>query len=384
MSRIRILQFITPAGFYGAERWVLALANNVDPGRMLCDLAVTEEGAEQDLSVADQYPARAGRVHRLKMQGRFDWNVIRKLEEVIRHRRIEVIHTHGYKSDILGLIAARRTGIKCVSTPHGFSGKVGWKLGTFIRLGIFALRFFDGVAPLSSELMNDMQRFKVPSDRLRMIRNGVDLLEIQPHMLSQNEVGDRRQNKRIGYIGQMIPRKGLPDLLDAFDKIYNTDSTLRLILVGDGPQRAELEGLARTLRGGEAIEFLGYRADRLALLSSFDLFVMTSSLEGIPRCLMEAMAVGVPCVAYNIPGVDKLIEDQVTGRLVEWGDTVSLASACMEILENPAIGEVLAQNARRQVESLYSARRMAEEYDTFFRELLGGKRWQSSKSRRVG
>src|SRR5690554_5519410 len=147
---MRVLQFITPAGFYGAERWVLALANNIDKEHVVCDLAVTREGPAQDLALAEYYPTDSGQqVHYLDMKGRFDPSVVKQLCQVIRDREIDVIHTHGYKSDILGLIAARRTGIPCVSTPHGFSGKVGLKLSAFIKVGTFMLRYFDQVVPLS-------------------------------------------------------------------------------------------------------------------------------------------------------------------------------------------------------------------------------------------
>ena len=137
MKDLRILQFITPAGFYGAERWVMALANNIDQEHVTCDLAVTRESASQDLTVAELYPGTAGKVHYLEMSGRFDFRVVKQLCDVIRERRIDVIHTHGYKSDILGLLAAKKSGIRCVSTPHGFSGKVGFKLATFIKIGTY-------------------------------------------------------------------------------------------------------------------------------------------------------------------------------------------------------------------------------------------------------
>ena len=135
MANIRVLQFITPSGFYGAERWVLALANNVKPDAVACDLAVSDEGHGQDLSVARYFPENAGAVYKIKMKNRFDVFVIHRLSQIIREHKIDIVHTHGYKSDIIGLIAARRTGIRCISTPHGYSGNVGWKLAAFIRLG---------------------------------------------------------------------------------------------------------------------------------------------------------------------------------------------------------------------------------------------------------
>lgn len=370
MAKIRVLQFITPAGFYGAERWVIALANNIDHDKVVCDLAVSKESEQQDLSVATHYPEDAGMVHYLPMRGRFDWRVIDQLVRVIRERQIQVIHTHGYKSDILGLLAARRAGITCVSTPHGFSGNVGFKLATFIRIGTFMLRYFDAVVPLSEELVEDMQRFSVPKAKTRFIRNGVDLKEIDAALLALPERKTERAEKVIGFIGQMIPRKGVQHLLHAFDRLYQNDTSLRLQLLGDGTQRPELERIAAELPSHDAIAFLGFRSDRLELLADFSLFVMTSSLEGIPRCMMEAMAVGIPVVAFDIPGVDQLIEHEVTGLLAPLGDVAALAESCRRVLTEPELAAKLTQKARQKIDDLYSARRMASEYETLFAQLL--------------
>lgn len=370
-TKLRVLQFITPAGFYGAERWVLALANNINQDDVSCDLAVTRESADQDLSVAEYYPANHNQqVHYLDMKGRFDIRVVAELCRVIRRRRIDVIHTHGYKSDILGFIAARRTGIACVSTPHGFSGKVGFKLAAFIRIGTHTLRYFDQVAPLSEELMDDMKRFKVPESKTTFIRNGVDLREIDAALAGLPEHKNTGTDSRIiGFIGQLIPRKGLPDLIEVFDQLYQQDSALCLQLLGDGSQKAELEHQVAGLSSVNAVKFMGFRSDRLELLSKFSLFVMTSSLEGIPRCMMEAMAVGVPVVAYDIPGVDQLVEHRKTGLLAPLGDRAALAAHCREVLENPVLAGTLSRNARQQVHERYSAARMANEYEALFRTL---------------
>lgn len=371
MHKIRVLQFITPAGFYGAERWVIALANNADREQLVCDLAVTQESPHQDLSVATCYPREAGEVHYLPMRGRFDFRVVNQLVEVIRKRKIDIIHTHGYKSDILGLLAARRAGIQCVSTPHGFSGKVGLKLATFIRIGTFMLRYFDRVVPLSEELVADMARFNVPAHKTVFIRNGVDLKEVDGTLAAlPPQASAANQERIIGFIGQMIPRKGVHHLLQAFDQLHRHNGDLRLQLLGDGAQRAELQAMAAAMPSGDAVEFLGFRSDRLELLSRFTLFVMTSSLEGIPRCMMEAMAVGIPVVAFDIPGVDQLVEHEVTGLLAPYGDVDALVACCQRVLDDPALALQLARNARQKIDQVYSARRMASEYEALFRQLL--------------
>lgn len=374
MGKLRVLEFITPAGFYGAERWVIALANNSNYDKVICDLAVTQESPDQDLSVAEYYPKEAGEVHYLKMNGRFDFRAVRQLVDIIKKRNIQVIHTHGYKSDILGLLAARIAGIKCVSTPHGFSGNVGFKLGAFIRIGTFMLRYFDSIVPLSEELIADMKRFNVPEGKTKFIRNGVDLKEIDHALIELNKLTANERvisdQKIVGFIGQLIPRKGIGDLLDVFDKLHATHKTTCLQLLGDGRQREELQHKASQLVSVNSIQFLGFRSDRLALLSNFSLFVMTSSLEGIPRCMMEAMAVGIPIVAYDIPGVDQLVEHNVTGLLAPFGDKEALLEYCKMLLDDRELVTRLTENARNKIDHLYSAGRMAEEYELLFRDLI--------------
>lgn len=371
MKQIRVLQFITPSGFYGAERWVLALANNIDNQKVVCDIAVSDEGGGQDLSVAKLYPKSAGETHYVKMQGRFDIRSVFKLAKIIKERNIDVIHTHGYKSDILGLLAAKLAGIKCVSTPHGFSNQVNFKLATFIKIGSFMLRYFNAVVPLSEELMADMERLNVPKKKTHFIRNGVDLKEIDQTIANLKDDGSESQDEKIiGFIGQMIPRKGVPDLLDVFEALTKKHSNLKLWLLGDGVQRAELEEKASSMSCSNSVEFLGFRDDRLELLKKFDLFVMTSSLEGIPRCMMEAMAVGVPIAAYDIPGVDQLVDQGETGLLAPHGDKKALENACDQILQDETLSDQLADAARKKVKAVYSAERMANEYYDIYNQLL--------------
>ncbi|PAV27041.1 glycosyltransferase [Tamilnaduibacter salinus] len=371
MRPLRILQFITPAGFYGAERWVLALVNNLDSEHVTPFLAVTDEGGGQDLTFLDYWPGDKGEISRIAMNGRFDWRAIDRLSRVIRDRKIDVLHTHGYKSDIVGWMAARKAGIPCVSTPHGFPTSAGLKMRLFIGAGSFLLRYFNAVAPLSEALQRDMQRLKVPAERTRMIQNGVDLKEIDEALASDVGEHDLRTPGcfTIGYIGQMIPRKGLRHLLSAFDRFHAKYPESQLVLVGDGGERSELEALAQSMASGQAIHFAGFRADRLRLLRQFDVFAMTSALEGIPRCMMEAMAVGTPVVAYDIPGVDLLIEQGVTGLSVQHGDDDGLSQCFETVLEDSRAASARAEAARQLIEEQYSARRMALEYEQVFREL---------------
>jgi glycosyltransferase involved in cell wall biosynthesis len=319
--------------------------------------------------VVNKYRQNFGDAFEIPMKNRFDPGIINKLVALIKKRDIDIIHTHGYKSDILGIIAARKAGIKCVVTPHGFENARDPKLRFFIWLGSRAMRFADRVVPLSPKLMDDVRQMGIKEKKLIYIQNGADLSEIEEQRQSRESLGSINGEKRIGFIGQLISRKNIFDIMDIFDTLSAKHSDIRLVLIGDGEQRAELESYAEQLDSSPKIEFLGFRDDRLELLQSFDLFVMTSTLEGIPRCLMEACAMGVPVAAYNIPGIDQLITHEKTGLLATPGDKKTLALYWEKLLFNRQAAMVLAENARQYVHIHYSAQRMAREYLDLFEQL---------------
>jgi glycosyltransferase involved in cell wall biosynthesis len=368
-KNIHILQFICPTGFYGAERWILALARHLPKGQIRCDLAVTLESNSKDLELVKKYRQYYGEAFEIPMSNRFDISIIKKLVSLIKERDIDIIHTHGYKSDILGVIAARKAGIKCIVTPHGFENVKDPKLRLFIWLGCKAMGYADRVVPLSPQLMDDSRGMGVKEEKLHYIQNGVDLSEVEEQRHLENPLKQADGEKRIGFIGQLISRKNIFDILDIFDNLSTKHNNIRLILVGDGDQRSKLETYAENLASYAKIDFIGFRDDRLELLQSFDLFVMTSSLEGIPRCLMEACAMGVPVAAYDIPGIDQLITHEITGLLATLGDTKTLSLYWEKLLFDNQYAMDLAENARQYVQSHYSAQRMADEYSELFSHL---------------
>jgi glycosyltransferase involved in cell wall biosynthesis len=365
-TKRNVLQFICPTGFYGAERWVLALAKHLEPEITTCDLAVTMEPGQKPLELVNEYQKLNLTTHIIDMKNKFDLGAVDRLVTLIREQNIHIIHTHGYKSDIIGVLAARKAKIQCVVTPHGFENAKDFKLKAFIWLGCQSMRFAHKVVPLSQQLMQDVLRIGVKPEKTLYIQNGVDLSEVeaQPIPLRENP-----HKKRIGFVGQMISRKNIRDILDIFDALHKEHSDTELILLGDGDARQSLERHCETLDSKNAITFLGFRDDRLSLLKSFDLFVMTSTLEGIPRCLMEATAAGIPVAAYDIAGIDQLISHEKTGLLAELGDKETLKTYWEKLLYDQAFATEMAENAKQFVYDNYSAQRMAAQYSDLFEEM---------------
>jgi glycosyltransferase involved in cell wall biosynthesis len=361
---LKVLQFICSTAFYGAERWILALCKNTSQEDCIYSLAVTQESENQELELVKQFKVDCGETFSVPMSNKFDYSAVSKLAEIITNNDIDIIHTHGYKSDIIGILAARKAKIPVVVTPHGFENADDIKLRLFIWAGCQALKYATRVVPLSPALMNDVRKFNVPENKLVYIQNGVDLSEVEK--VRDNSVPLNKEKFRIGFIGQMISRKNIKDLLDVFVEIHSKRKDVELVLLGDGDERNTLESYANTLGCKDDIHFLGYRDDRLDYLKSFDIFAMTSTLEGIPRCLMEACAMGIPVVAYNIDGVDQLITHRETGLLATLKNKTELEGLFLEVIDNPDTAKQLGLEAIKFVNSNYAAARMAKEYMELF------------------
>jgi glycosyltransferase involved in cell wall biosynthesis len=369
--KMHILQFICSTGFYGAERWILALCNNTQDPNVTYSLAVTDEVASKNLEIAKHFKRDCGDVFELPMAHKFDYKAVSTLANYITANNIDAVHTHGYKSDVLGVLAAKKAGVPVIVTPHGFENAKDIKLRLFIWLGCQAMKFADHVVPLSPQLVKDCKQYAIKEPQLVYIQNGVDLSEVEK--FKNKPLALTKAKKRIGFIGQMISRKNIIDLLDVFNELHNKMDNVELVLLGDGDSRVSLEEHTQTLESKDDIHFLGYRDDRLDYLKSFDLFVMTSTLEGIPRCLMEACAMETPVAAYDIAGIDQLITHESTGLLAPLGDKAALLLAWEKILQDDDYARQLGKNACDYVNEHYSAKRMADEYTTLFNELLDNK-----------
>lgn len=366
-SRIKVLQLGSPTGLYGAERWILALIRHVDLSRFDMQVAAFRDDPSLEVPLCTEAARLGFKAHIFEVTGRFNLSAVSKLREFIKKKGIHILHTHAYKQDIIGLLATRGTRCKVISTPHGWSREPDFKLWCYEMLNRAVFPFFDAVVPLSEDLYHPLKRFPGMKNRLHLIRNGVDISEIDAVTEVSPEIHRLRASGTfiIGYIGQLIHRKGLDVLLKAVGKLEDSLNWY-LLIVGEGDLKNSLKDLARKLGISDRIHFLGFRKDRLALLKGFDVFVLPSRLEGIPRCLMEAMAANVPVIASDIPGCNDLIIDQETGILFPANDAQALAEKIEEIAANKTFRDTFSRVARGYVEQRFSGTRMADSYSHLY------------------
>jgi sugar transferase (PEP-CTERM/EpsH1 system associated) len=227
---------------------------------------------------------------------------------------------------------------------------------------------------------------RVPPRRVRQIYNGVDTVRFSPA-----EEGTVRPDLPwresesltvIGTVGRLEAVKDVGTLLRAFIELCGRNPAatagLRLLIVGDGSQRGELEKQARLSACGDRIAFLGAREDVPALLRQMDVFVLPSLNEGISNTLLEAMACGLPVIATRVGGNVELIADQETGILVAPGDPDDIGRALATLADDGERRRRVGAAARRRAEREFSLQRMVAEYTALYEGLLGGGRARSA------
>lgn len=300
--------------------------------------------------------------------------VVRHLRAAIQTVRPDVLHTHQ-----VGTLFY--TGLACLIGPtslivHTEHGREKydrrWKTRWLGRLaGRFAARFYC--------LTNDMAEWVgshriVPRWKIRVIRNGIDTdcYRAPGDTASvRASLGIPADAPVIGTVGRLNEIKRQDLLLRAFARLRCPGPAAHLLLVGDGPLRAELEQLAKELGVVDRVHFAGYQDHTPPYLHAMQVFALTSRSEGMPQALLEACVAGVPVVASRVGGIPEVVEHDRTGLLCEPGDEGTLVSALESLLGSPELRRRLAAAAHDRVESAFSVARMAAEYHRDFLELLG-------------
>jgi glycosyltransferase involved in cell wall biosynthesis len=210
-----------------------------------------------------------------------------------------------------------------------------------------------------------------PAAKLRVIPNGVDVDRFcprPPNAELRKLLGLPDGAPTVGIVAALRPEKNHPLFLGAAARVLKAVPQARFLVVGDGPQREELQALARLLAVSDAVHFLGTRSDVPELLALIDVLALTSHMEANPVSILEAMAAGKPVVATRVGSVDRVVQEGRTGRLVSPGNEEELAMRLIELLRDPAAAADLGRAGRQFVVQHASIERMVARYE----ELLSG------------
>jgi L-malate glycosyltransferase len=292
--------------------------------------------------------------------------IVMKAAGLVRADRLDVIHTHRYKENLIGFLLARALRVRRrMTTVHGFpesSGEGRRERGreSFrVRGNYLLLRYgFTQIVAVSEEMKRALtERFRIRPEKVRVIYNGV-----VPGSASGREGETSREGFHIGTVGRLVPIKDFDLFLRLAAELRNRLPHVRLSILGDGPLKGTLQETARALNVADVVEFLPLCLDARPFYRSLDLYVNTSIHEGIPLSLLEAMACETPVVAPKVGGIPEIVTHEREGLLPENRSPASFADACVRILSDEPLRRKMGRAARQRVLEAFSDERMANSY----------------------
>lgn len=354
----KVLSYLAPAlADEGAEVTVLT---SLPPGSGLPEVD-REDRPRGSLTVRRLPTAR------LRFVG--TWLYMRNLRRYLEADPPDLAYVSMLKHDAYVTVGVgRRLGFPVVVRPEGAgaTGDLAWQgRGTLGRRIGDRARRADAVVAISKGVEDELLAAGYRRDRVHRLPNGVPV----PDRAWQRRAGWREAPRAV-YVGRLAPEKGVDTLIEAWGIVRDRWPTAVLTLVGDGPERPALEAGTGKLGLGDAVEFLGARADVEPVLRGADLFVLPSREEGMSVALLEAMALGLPIVATSIPGNRRLIVDFKNGRLAPPDDPPGLARVILEQFAGFDRAFHMSRSARQRVELEFSIGAMARKHLELFRRVV--------------
>lgn len=373
---VRVLELRSVRGTGGGpEKTILMGAAMADPKRAQVTVCYLRDQRDTVFGM-DQRATQAG-VDYVEIPERhsFDPSVWPQLRRMVAERRIDLVHAHDYKTDILALLLAKTTGVAALSTVHGWTGHSKRERLCYYPADKKVLSRFSRLIAVSSEIGRELTRYGADPTRITTVLNGID-----PRQFRRDEslVSAARAALKlgpdevaIGSVGRLEPQKRFDLLLEAFAVVHARRPSTRLFIVGDGSQRDPLDAQIGALGLTESCTLVGHTNDVRPSYHAFDLFVQSSDYEGTPNTVLEAMALETPIVATAAGGTAELVHDGVHGRIVPIGRVDRLIHGMQEALANTSVARKMADRARLRVEGELSFEARVRKVEGIYAEMMG-------------
>ena len=374
ISPIRVSYVIGSLAMGGAETQLVRLVNGLDRSRFTPSIVCLTQGGELEDVLSPDVPViklqgsrAASRPTRSRLMG---MQILAPLVRSLREQRPDVVHAYLPAAYVLGGLAAWLLRVRLiVAGRRGLTSIDVYKAAGWRVLARLANRVID-VYICNSRAVCDFAIAKesIPLKRLRVIPNGIDLPPL--NLPSPLPAEWESEGARAAMVANFIAYKGHRGVLQAVAQVVKIHPSFRLVLIGDGLERAALTNLTRELAISDNVIFGGMRKDAARLLTAFDFTILGSSEEGFPNALMESMASEVPVVSTRVGGVPELVEDGVDGLLVPYGELPAMAAAITWMIEHPQERRRMGKAARRRIAEHFSTERMVTSTQAVYDELL--------------
>lgn len=363
-----ILHLLAPARVGGLERVVQSLAIGQQArGHQVAVAAILD--AEDKAYAFFEPLARAGiPVHRIIAPQRAYLRERRAVRSLLRRINPHVVHSHGYRADVVDSGVVRRLGVATVSTAHGYTGG-HWRNRAYETLQRLSFRRFDAVIAVSEALGKLLRGAGVSSERLHVVPNAfVQIVTPLDRSAARASLGLPAEGFVVGWVGRMIREKGLDVLLDALPFLPDTD--IVVCAIGAGPERQVQEQRAHLLGLGDRIYWAGLLPDAGRYFPAFDVYVISSRTEGLPISLFEAMASQVPIVTASVGGIPQAVTPD-HAVLFEPERSTALALAIQSVHNDGAGAAKRALRARQRLQSTFDTATWISKHEEIYAAAIG-------------
>ncbi len=299
---------------------------------------------------------------------------LKVLWSIAKRERFDLIHTNGYFADIIAVPVARILGMPTISTCHGFISN-DTKLGIYNSLDRTALRFAHKIIAVSKDIKELLVKVGIKDSIVEVIQNSV-AIENDPMILSRSRKQIRsilnlEENEFVlGYVGRLSEEKGIRFLIEAMLLLNEADVPARLLLIGDGPQRLQLERLTEEKSLKKQVIFAGFQSQIEKWLPALDVFVLPSLTEGTPMAMLEAMAQGLPVIASSVGGIPSIIRSGHNGILIQSANAKETAQAICDLRGNQVLRVNLGSEAKKTVQEKFNVADWARKIEAVYLNLL--------------
>lgn len=374
-TKIRILQVLASGAVGGGATHLLSLVGGLDPERFELHVACSNDGPL--LSDLSRYGVRT---YRVAMTQKFNPLAIAQLAAIILREQIDQVHFHGTRAGLAAAPAALLTGRPRIYTVHGWSFH---PRGSAVLEGL--ARMLERMIARAAErviCVGDSDRILglrlgiLEPTQSRVIHNGVLTEAFMPRQedraLARAEWGMSEDCVLVSLFGRLTEQKGQKTFLEAASRLFGHPA--RFMLVGDGEDRERLSRLAQDRGLAERVIFTGFRSDVPRLLAASDIVVLPSLWEGLPICLLEAMAAGRPVVASAVDGSVEVVLPGQTGLLVPPEHPQALAEAIAFLIEHPQVRARFGERGQERVRQRFDLAQMLRATGMVYLELASGRR----------
>lgn len=372
---VRVLELRSVFGTGGGpEKTILLGAAGADPAHAKVTVCYVRD--TRDTAFAIDRRAAALGVDYVEAVERhsLDPGVWGQLKTIVADRGIHLVHSHEYKTDLLAWLLARHAGVTAVSTAHGWTGHSLRERRFYYPANKRLLARFPAVVAVSEQIRQELLACGARPERVQVLLNGIDptLFRRDPSRIAveRQRLGLLPSAIVIGSVGRLAPQKRYDVLVDAFASIAARNPHARLLIAGEGGERAALEAQIGRLGLDASCQLLGQVDDVAGFHHALDLFVQSSDYEGTPNVVLEAMALETPIVATGVGGTAEICRPGVDGLVVAPGSAAVLQSAMELALGDPEAREARVLSARRRVEEELSFERRLRRLEDLYHRLV--------------